>query len=61
MHEKLLLDVGTTITVGNVISVKKNIATLQLGRPVCAEEGSRVAISRNIARRWRLIGYGIIE
>ncbi|MEA2089864.1 MAG: translation initiation factor IF-2 subunit gamma [Thermoproteota archaeon] len=61
INEKLLLDVGTTITVGNVIFVKKNIATLQLRRPICAEEGSRVAISRNIASRWRLIGYGIIK
>jgi len=59
--ERLLLDVGTTITVGSVVSMKKDIATLQLARPVCAEEGSRVAISRKIAGRWRLIGYGIIK
>jgi translation initiation factor 2 subunit 3 len=32
-----------------------------LARPVCAEEGSRAAISRKIAGRWRLIGYGIIK
>jgi translation initiation factor 2 subunit 3 len=59
--ETLLLDVGTTITVGTVVSVKEDAATLQLGRAVCAEEGFRTAISRKIAGRWRLIGYGIIK
>lgn len=61
MNERLLLDVGTTVTVGNVTSVRENAVTLQLGRPVCAEKGFRAAISRNIASRWRLIGYGIIK
>ncbi len=59
--ERLLLDVGTTITVGNVASAKKDVVTLQLVRPVCAEDGARAAISRKIAGRWRLIGYGIIQ
>jgi len=59
--ERLLLDVGTTITLGNVVSTKKDVVTLQLVRPVCAEEGARAAISRKIANRWRLIGYGIIQ
>jgi len=59
--ERLLLDVGTAITVGKVESAKKGVVTLQLTRPVCAEEGSRAAISRKIANRWRLIGYGIIQ
>jgi translation initiation factor 2 subunit 3 len=59
--ERLLLDVGTTITIGMVESSKKNSATLKLARPICAEEGARAAISRKIANRWRLIGYGIIS
>jgi len=59
--ERLLLDVGTAITVGSVVSTKEDAATLQLARPVCAEENSRVAISRKIAGRWRLIGYGMIK
>lgn len=59
--ERLLLDVGTAITLGNVESAKKGVVTLQLTRPVCAEEGARAAISRKIANRWRLIGYGIIQ
>jgi len=59
--ESLLLDVGTTITAGAVTSVKGEKATIKLGRPVCVEKGMRAAISRKIAGRWRLIGYGIIQ
>ena len=59
--ERLLLDVGTTITIGTVVSTKKNAVTLELARPVCAEDDARAAISRKIAGRWRLIGYGIIK
>ncbi|MDG6223564.1 MAG: translation initiation factor IF-2 subunit gamma [Candidatus Bathyarchaeota archaeon] len=59
--EKLLLDVGTTITIGAVTSSKKDSANLTLVRPICAEDGARVAISRKIGGRWRLIGYGIIQ
>jgi len=58
--EALLLDVGTSITAGNVVSMKGEAATLKLSRPISAEEGSRAAISRKIAGRWRLIGYGIL-
>ncbi|HDN05834.1 MAG TPA: translation initiation factor IF-2 subunit gamma [Candidatus Bathyarchaeota archaeon] len=61
MGETLLLHVGSAITVGKVTSVKKGSATVVLTRPVCAHEGSRVAISRKIAGRWRLIGYGMIK
>jgi translation initiation factor 2 subunit 3 len=59
--ERLLIDVGTAITLGKVEAAKKGVVTLQLVRPVCAEEGARAAISRKIANRWRLIGYGIIH
>ena len=59
--ERLLLDVGTTITTGKVSSTKKGAVTFELARPVCAEAGARTAISRKIAGRWRLIGYGIIK
>lgn len=59
--ERLLLDVGTTITIGMVQSSKKDSATFKLARPICAEGGARAAVSRKIANRWRLIGYGIIQ
>jgi len=59
--EILLLHVGAAITVGKVVAVKNEVTTLKLTRPVCAVAGSRVAISRKVAGRWRLIGYGMIK
>lgn len=59
--ETLLLHVGASISVGKVIAVKNDTATLRLTRPVCALAGSRVALSRKIAGRWRLIGHGMIK
>jgi translation initiation factor 2 subunit 3 len=58
--EGLLLDVGTTITSGTVVSAKRGEMTLELRRPVCVEKGSRAAVTRKIAGRWRLIGYGMV-
>jgi translation initiation factor 2 subunit 3 len=61
MGETLLLHVGATITVGKVTSIKRDDVTVKLTRPVCAQASSRVAISRKIVGRWRLIGYGMIH
>lgn len=57
--EPLMLSVGSAITVGIVTDHKKGEMTLKL--PICAEEGSNVAISRRLGARWRLIGYGVIQ
>jgi translation initiation factor 2 subunit 3 len=61
MNETLLLHVGAAITVGKVASVRKDSVLVKLTRPVCTQTGSRVAISRKIAGRWRLIGYGLMK
>jgi translation initiation factor 2 subunit 3 len=61
MNETLLLHVGAAITIGKVTSVAKGVVRLELTRPVCAQISSRVALSRKIAGRWRLIGYGLTE
>lgn len=60
-NENLLLHVGAAITLGRVSQIRDEVAELTLTRPVCALTGSRVAISRKIAGRWRLIGYGMIK
>ncbi|MCS7120648.1 MAG: translation initiation factor IF-2 subunit gamma [Nitrososphaerota archaeon] len=59
--EELLLDVGTAPTIGRVENVRGDKVEMKLSRPVCAEDSARVAISRRIAGRWRLIGFGIIR
>jgi len=59
-HEPLMLSVGTAVTVGVVTSAKKDLAEVTLKRPVCAELGARIAISRQLGARWRLIGMGVL-
>ncbi len=61
INEPLMLNVGTATTVGMVKTRKKDYLEVDLKIPVCAEEGQRVAISRNLMGRWRLIGYGEIK
>jgi len=58
--ETLLLHVGAAVNLGKVTSLKGNVAKVKLTRPICASPSSRVAISRKIAARWRLIGYGLV-
>ncbi|MBE6486334.1 MAG: translation initiation factor IF-2 subunit gamma [Methanosphaera stadtmanae] len=59
--ENLMINIGTSTTVGLVTSARDNEVDVQLKLPVCAEEGQRVALSRRVGARWRLIGYGIIK
>jgi translation initiation factor 2 subunit 3 len=59
--EALLLHIGAAVNVGKVIGIKQNTIKVKLTRPICALPNSRVAISRKITARWRLIGYGLIQ
>jgi translation initiation factor 2 subunit 3 len=59
--EQLLLHIGAAVNVGKVIGIKQNTIKVKLTRPICALPNSRVAISRKITARWRLIGYGLIK
>ncbi len=58
--EVLRLNIGTAVTLGNVLAVKDNLVDVKLRRPVCADKNAKVTISRRIADRWRLIGAGIL-
>ncbi len=58
--EMLLLNIGTAKTIGTATKVGK-VTELILKIPVCSLIEERVAISRRVGARWRLIGYGIIK
>lgn len=60
-NETLMLNVNSAATVGVVDEVAKNKAHCMLKLPVCAEVGSKIAISRRVENRFRLIGYGVIK
>lgn len=59
--EPLMINIGTATTIGVVTSARGNNADVKLKLPVSAESGQRVALSRRVGARWRLIGYGIIK
>jgi len=59
-REPLMLSVGTAVTVGVVVNARKSQVEVVLKRPVCVEVGARIAISRQVGGRWRLIGMGIL-
>ena len=57
--EFLRLNVGTAATLGTVTNSKDNKIEAKLKKPLCLLPKSRVAVSRRITDRWRLIGAGI--
>jgi translation initiation factor 2 subunit 3 len=60
-NEALVLNVGTTVTSGLVSSARESLIDVGLKKPVCAEPGAKVAISRRISDSWRLIGFGSLK
>ncbi|MHA1303818.1 MAG: translation initiation factor IF-2 subunit gamma [Candidatus Heimdallarchaeaceae archaeon] len=61
-NETLMLNVGTAKTAGIITDIKGNWVRIKLTREIAAKTGAKVAISRRIQRRFRLIGVGeIIE
>lgn len=61
MAEILMLNVNSAATVGFVTKLSKNDIECRLKIPICAENKSRITISRRIGNRFRLIGYGILK
>jgi translation initiation factor 2 subunit 3 len=59
IKESLRLNIGTAATLGTVTHVKDHRVEIKLKKPVCLINQNRVAISRRIADRWRLIGSGV--
>ena len=59
VKEALRLNIGTAAAIGTVTNVRDSKVEVKLKKPVCLIPKSRVAISRRIAERWRLIGSGI--
>ncbi len=59
--EPLMLNVNASTTAGIVTSLEKKRVLIKLKRPVCAHEGDKIAISRRIGNRWRLIGTALVK
>lgn len=59
--ELLMFNVGTAVTIGVVKRLARGEAEVLLRIPIAAFSGMKLAISRQIGGRWRLIGYGVIR
>jgi len=55
----LMLTAGTSRTLG-MITENAKVSKIKLKLPICAEPGERVALSRQVTGRWRLVGWGEI-
>ncbi|KAH0709431.1 hypothetical protein KY284_010858 [Solanum tuberosum] len=59
--EVLMLNILSMTIGAQIITVRKNSATLQLTAPVCTAVAEKVVLSRRVGGHWRLIGWGEIE
>jgi len=60
LNEMLMLSLNTSITVGQVIKISKDILSLNLKIPVVPLKGESIGMARNLEGHWRLIGFGEI-
>ncbi len=61
VKEPLMLNAGTATTVGMVVKSSNDQVEAVLKLPVAMEPGHRIAVSRRVGGRWRLIGYGVAK
>ncbi len=59
--EALVISAGTATSIGVIIKLKGGALTLKLKRPIYAEKGQKVALSRRMGQRWRLSAFGIVK
>ncbi len=61
IKEPLMLNAGTATTVGMVLKSANDVVDAVLKLPVPVVPNQRIAVSRRVGGRWRLIGYGILK
>ncbi|VVT55186.1 uncharacterized protein SAPINGB_P004470 [Magnusiomyces paraingens] len=59
--EVLMVNIGSTTAGAKVVGIQADMAKLALTTPACTEIGEKIALSRRIAKHWRLIGWGSIQ
>ncbi|MEM0014180.1 MAG: translation initiation factor IF-2 subunit gamma [Zestosphaera sp.] len=59
--EVVMITAGVAVTLASVDTLSRESMTLTLRRPIVTWPGLRVAISRQVLGRWRLVGWGLIK
>lgn len=61
VDELLMINVGSQSLAGKVTNVKKESVRIEFTKPVCANIGDKIAMSRRVDNNFRLIGWGEIK
>ena len=61
IDELLMINVGSQSLAGKVLNVKKDTVRIEFTKPVCANIGDKIAMSRRVDNNFRLIGWGEIK
>ena len=56
-----MINVGSQSLGAKVISVKQHNVRVEFTKPVCANIGDKIAMSRRVENNFRLIGWGEIK
>lgn len=59
--ELLMINVGSQSLAGKVIKVQRDTVRIEFTKPVCANIGDKIAMSRRVDNNFRLIGWGEIR
>ena len=59
--ERIMITAGSAVSLGLITKLSKDVLEVKLRKPVVVWEGMRVAISRQVLGRWRLVGWGVIK
>ncbi|KAJ0483942.1 putative translation elongation factor EF1A/initiation factor IF2gamma [Helianthus annuus] len=57
MDQEMAVFIKDVCTAAHVLSVKNNLAKLQLTSTVCTSKGEKISLSRRVEKHWRLIGW----
>ena len=56
-----MINVGSQSLAGKVLKVDKKTVQIEFQKPVCANIGDNMAMSRRVDNSFRLIGWGTIK
>jgi len=60
-NEVIMVTAGTAVTLADITKLSQDVMEVRCRRPIVVWDGMRVAISRQVLGRWRLVGWGFIK
>ena len=61
LDEVLMINVGSQSLAGKIVNVRRDTVHIEFTKPVCANIGDKIAMSRRVDNNFRLIGWGEIK